>query len=293
MGDAQWADVGIHDQATRHQLIRAIDKLRDLVAATEATTNRQNPSSGGASDEMPSLVPFLDSVPDVARSSSVGGDAHAPGDSALNGTAPLHDGLPQALVLPVNPHVSFQELLAPFPRHNLVDEASFPIGNAGISFYQHLPVVYQARGLPWDHWQGMPASSVGGGAHDGDSAGGFLELGDPEATGLLASARHAWGALEASDFHMDLPSESGSPMSIRTRGTPLLLNLNKLTHDRDQLQLLVDAGKLPGRFQDAVDNITNVITTRMQENPQRTPDSFFLLSVEELSSIGRTMQRLV
>ena len=177
--------------------------------------------------------------------------------------------------------------------HTVQDEAKFPIGQVGTAAYDHLHLVHYHRGLPWQLWHSLytdmlPEESKWA----ADPVVTFLELANPHRTGLMLAAFNTFTKLREAEFQIRAPKAwFGSLHDSTTRGNALMANKNKLIHDRDQLQYLVDMQRIPRRFQDVVSNFTAVI-----DSPRLADvalPEFFLLSHEDVERIGSVFQRFV
>ena len=173
-----------------------------------------------------------------------------------------------------------------FPPHSEADELRWPIGVTGQGFYRWLRNVHTMRGQPWGVWR----QTRGAHLSEAEAVRQFLDLGDPHKTGLAAARQVAEAEMEANGYTMQLPDVvRASPHNRTSRGTALVVNGNKLVHDRDQLQHLINMGRVPPAFQESVDNLTRVYA----EAAVKQPDQFFLVAPPGIDSVGRTLQRLL
>ena len=75
------------------------------------------------------------------------------------------------------------------------------------------------------------------------------------------------------------------PISMHSRGTFLLTSLHKLEHDIQQLNYLIDHGKLPSTFSSVVNNFTEVYEEEYAK-PNRTKDRYIYLGPRYINKIG-------
>ena len=325
MSDLAWREVGVANRFHRKTILQAVSRLRErhmkhtTEAAFDGSPTQRSPSppldrlqpsapatTGGglpqhilgspalgvtgvsdvsAQQHQRTVTVFLDETlpPSTADPMAIGSVAVPPSSDNV-GVSPEPPGSGGATV-PRGRGTAVDPVTA-FPPHTLADEERWPIGSMGVGYYDYVRGVYTSRGQHFGLWRHLHGRNL----TDDEAAARFLELGNPSRTGLLHAVDRAWEAMASQDFAMTLPSETRKSLhNVQVRGNPFIANKNKLVHDRDQLQYLIDHGRIPRGFQEAADNLTSVIEAKRSWEAS----SFFLLEREELARIGSTFQRFV